>query len=69
MPDPTPRLDDLEVRLAHHERTVEDLSRVVAEQWARIDLLTRQVAALGERLRDMAERPGSPGEEPPPPHY
>ncbi|MFE1600329.1 SlyX family protein [Methylobacterium sp. ID0610] len=69
MAEPDTRLTDLEIRLAHQERTIDDLSRTVAEQWARVDLLTRQVAALNERLREMAERPTAPGEEPPPPHY
>ncbi|GJE01853.1 SlyX family protein [Methylobacterium isbiliense] len=73
MPDdpspPAPRLDEVEIRLTHQERTIEDLSRTVAEQWARIDLLTRQVAGLSERLREMVERPVSAAPEPPPPHY
>ncbi|MFH6784347.1 MULTISPECIES: SlyX family protein [Methylobacterium] len=68
--DPESRLDALETRIAHQDATIEDLNRIVTEQWSAIDLLTRHVAALRERVREMAERPtGAVGDEPPPPHY
>ncbi|MET7246376.1 SlyX family protein [Methylobacterium sp. EM32] len=68
-PDPDTRLDALEARIAHQDATIEDLNRIVTEQWSAIDALTRHVAALRERVREMAERPTEAGEEPPPPHY
>ncbi|AWN46854.1 SlyX protein [Methylobacterium terrae] len=67
--DDQSRLDALEARIAHQDATIEDLNRIVTEQWSAIDLLTRQVAALRERVREMAERPAEAGDEPPPPHY
>ncbi|KMO13808.1 protein SlyX [Methylobacterium indicum] len=67
--DPDTRLDALETRIAHQDATIEDLNRIVTEQWGAIDLLTRHVAALRERVREMAERPAATGDEPPPPHY
>ena len=69
MPDPESRLDALEARIAHQDATIDDLNRIVTEQWAAIDGLTRHVAALRERVREMAERPVSAAPEPPPPHY
>ncbi|WP_298953170.1 SlyX family protein [uncultured Methylobacterium sp.] len=69
MPEPDDRLDALEARIAHQDAAIEDLNRVVTQQWSAIDALTRHVAALRERLREMAERPAGGGEEPPPPHY
>ncbi len=68
-PDPESRLDALEARIAHQDATIEDLNRIVTEQWSAIDVLTRHLAALRERVREMAERPAEAGDEPPPPHY
>ncbi len=68
-PDSESRLDALETRIAHQDATIEDLNRIVTEQWSAIDLLTRHLAALRERVREMAERPAERGDEPPPPHY
>lgn len=64
------RLIDLESRLAHHERTAEELSSVVFEQGQAIDRLTIQVRRLKERillLESGTER--SPMDDRPPPHY
>ncbi|HEY4134740.1 MAG TPA: SlyX family protein, partial [Alphaproteobacteria bacterium] len=46
------RLIEIEHRLAHAERTAEDLSGIVAKQASQIDLLNRKVAALTQRLQD-----------------
>jgi SlyX protein len=67
--DPEARLDALETRIAHQDATIEDLNRTVTDQWTAIDALTRHVAALRERVREMAERPAAAGDEAPPPHY
>ncbi len=61
------RIEDLQVRLAHHEKMLADLNEIVTSQWSRIDLLERQVRALLEDLRNIA--PQREGDEPPPPHY
>ncbi len=65
--DPT---QDLEERIAHLTRTVEDLSDVVTRQGREIDRLTRIAAMLAER---EAEREAGLGEEPGanvrPPHW
>lgn len=64
------RVIALEMRLAHHERLAEEVSDVLAEQANVIDLLTRQVRALRERLREVEAGPmTSPQDERPPPHY
>lgn len=67
--DPTERLDTIEIRLAEQEATVEDLNRIVTEQWQQIDRLTRLVAALREQVEEAAARSAQRGPEPPPPHY
>lgn len=61
------RIEDLEVRVAHHEKTIADLNEIVTRQWRKIDLVERQLSALREEMRNSA--PQRDGEEPPPPHY
>lgn len=64
------RIDELETRLAHHERTVEELSGVVARQADEIDALRERVHRLTERLQTLEEvSPRPPGDDTPPPHY
>ena len=62
------RIDALETRLTFQDETIETLNKTITEQWLKIDALTRQVAALGERLRE-AEAAASDGSSEPPPHY
>jgi SlyX protein len=62
------RVDVLEARLAFQEVTIETLNQTITEQWLKIDALTRQLAALGERLREAEARASSAANEPPP-HY
>jgi SlyX protein len=62
------RIDGLESRLMFQDETIEALNKTITEQWLKIDALTRQVAALGERLLEAeAGAPGASHE--PPPHY
>jgi SlyX protein len=62
------RIDLLETRLAFQDETIETLNKTITEQWLKIDALTRQLEALGERLQEAESRvPGAANE--PPPHY
>jgi SlyX protein len=62
------RVDALETRLTFQDETVETLNQTITAQWLKIDALTRQVAALSERLEQAeAQAPGASNE--PPPHY
>ncbi len=63
----TDRIDALEVRIAHQDRTIAELNEVVTEQWRLIDGLSRTVARLIEEIRAL--EPRREGPEPPPPHY
>lgn len=64
------RIDDLEIRLAHQDKVIEELSATVTDQWKAIDLLKRKLERLTDRV-GSGEGQGAtaPGEEPPPPHY
>ena len=64
------RLEALEVRIAYQDCTIEDLNGAVTAQWKQLDDLTKQVARMAERLRNVEENTPPSGEpEPPPPHY
>ena len=52
--DLSERIEALEVRLAYQDETIETLNQTVTAQWKQIDALTRQLAALSERLEHAA---------------
>ncbi len=64
------RTDELEIRISHHERMIEDLNTTITSQWKELDRLRRDVERLSDRLAsaEVAIGPDS-GEEPPPPHW
>jgi SlyX protein len=62
------RIDVLEMRLTFQDETIEALNKTITAQWLKIDALTRQVADLGQRLREAETRAPSATNEPPP-HY
>ncbi|MGC7434362.1 SlyX family protein, partial [Xanthomonas citri pv. citri] len=62
------RVDALEMRIAYQDDTIETLNQTITAQWKQIDVLTRKVAELGERLQEAeANAPGAANERPP--HY
>jgi SlyX protein len=62
------RIDVLETRVAFQDEAIETLNTTITAQWQQIDALTRQLAALGERVSEAeASAPGPTNE--PPPHY
>jgi len=62
------RIDTLESRLMFQDETIETLNKTITDQWLKIDVLTRQVIALGQRLQE-AEAHAPDNLEQPPPHY
>jgi SlyX protein len=62
------RIDALEARAMFQDDAIETLNKAITEQWRTIEALTRQLAALSERLRETeTQAPGVADE--PPPHY
>ena len=62
------RIDALEAKLMFQEDTIEVLNQTITMQWQQIDTLKRQIADLGERLREAeAGAPRTANERPP--HY
>ena len=62
------RVDALEARIAYQDDTIETLNVTITAQWKQIDALTRQLAALNDRLQEAeTQAPGPVNERPP--HY
>ena len=62
------RIDALETRIAYQDDTIETLNQTITAQWKQIDMLTRQLAQLSERLQEAeTNAPGAGNERPP--HY
>jgi uncharacterized coiled-coil protein SlyX len=62
------RIDALEARIAYQDDTIETLNETITQQWKQIDALTRQIAALNDRLQEAESRSPGPANERPP-HY
>ena len=62
------RIDRLEVRLMFQDDTIETLNQTITAQWREIEVLTRQLASISERLKEAEAKAPAPGNEPPP-HY
>ena len=64
------RIEALEIQIAHQDATVEALNQVITSQWKQIDILTRQMPRLTDRIAAAEQSiPSTPGNELPPPHY
>jgi len=62
------RIDALEARAMYQDDTIEQLNATITAQWKQIDALTRQLAALSERLQQAEANAPEPANERPP-HY
>ena len=62
-----PRLDDLEIRIAHQDKTIADLNEMITAQWKKIEMLERQLRRLDEEVQalDTGDVPANQK----PPHY
>lgn len=63
------RVEDIEVRMAYLEQTVEELNQVVIKQQDRIDLLVAELMRTKQQVESGAEFVRPQSEETPPPHY
>jgi SlyX protein len=64
------RLDELEIRIAHQDQTIEDLNAAITAQWKLIERLEARVARLSERVTDSEQSAGEAAPvDRPPPHY
>jgi SlyX protein len=63
------RIARLEMIVAEQERTIEDLSGQVAEQWTVVEKLRRKLDLLTERFLAVEEQSGSDVPVTRPPHW
>jgi len=70
MPAMESRLEDLEIRIAHQDMALEELTRTTLAQQQRINELAAQVDYLKSLLKELTPSAVAPrSEESPPPHY
>lgn len=69
MTTPADRLTTLEIRAAEQERTIEELSGQLAEQWKVIDRLQKKLDALAERFLALEEQAAPDVPVTKPPHW
>jgi SlyX protein len=69
MTAPADRLTTLEIRAAEQERTIEELSGQIAEQWKVIERLQKKLDALTDRFLALEEQAAPPIEAGKPPHW
>jgi SlyX protein len=72
MPEPprdAHRLTELEIALAHAERTIEELSEIVRAQVVRIEALERRWTLLATRVAAAEEGAEPATVDRPPPHW
>lgn len=67
MSTPDQRIDELEMRIAHQEKTISDLNDVITAQWKRIERLERQLQRLDEEVQSLDSREAPANQKPP--HY
>ena len=63
------RLTTLEIRAAEQEKTIEELSGQIAEQWKVIERMERKLAALTDRFLALEEQAGPEVPITKPPHW
>jgi len=69
MNTPADRLTTLEIRAAEQEKTIEELSGQIAEQWKVIERMERKLGALTDRFLELEEQTASDVPVTKPPHW
>ena len=67
--DQPERLTRLEILVTEHEKTIEELSGQIAEQWKVIEGMRRKLDALTDRFLVLEEQTASDIPVTKPPHY
>lgn len=67
--DHSDRIEALEIRAAHQEKTIDELNTVIADQWRELDRLKRLIARIDDQIAAVEHLARTGAKEPPPPHY
>jgi uncharacterized coiled-coil protein SlyX len=68
MTDAYEKVVELQIKISNIEKSLDELSDMVAQQWRIIDGQKQMIASLERQLEGKQDREGSDS-EPPPPHY
>ena len=68
MTNQSKKIVELEIKISDIEKTLDELSDMVAEQWQVIDGQRQKIFFLESQLEVKQDKEGSDS-EPPPPHY
>ena len=68
MTDAYEKVVELQIKISNIEKSLDELSDMVAKQWRIIDGQKQMIASLESQLEGKQDREGSDS-EPPPPHY
>ena len=68
MTDAYEKVVELQIKISNIEKSLDELSDMVAQQWRIIDGKKQMIASLESQLEGKQDREGSDS-EPPPPHY
>ena len=68
MTDGYEKVVELEMKISNIEKSLDELSDMVAKQWRIIDGQKQMITSLESQLEGKQDREGSDS-EPPPPHY
>jgi SlyX protein len=64
------RIDDLEIHIAHQDRTIEELNDVSIRQWVEIKKMNARFDHLNKKFNELDQAMETPpGEDALPPHY
>lgn len=69
MTTPGERLTTLEIRAAEQEKTIEELSGQIVEQWKEIERLQKTLEALATRFMALEEQTAPDASVTRPPHW
>ncbi|MHA6687843.1 SlyX family protein [Mesorhizobium sp. A556] len=69
MTDTPDRLTTLEIRTAEQEKTIDELSGQIAEQWKVIERMQRKLGSLTERFLELEEQSAPDVPITKPPHW
>ncbi len=63
------RFEDIEIRMAYLESTVEQLNQVVIKQQDQVDLLILEIQRMKQEQQQGGDLVRDQSDETPPPHY
>lgn len=67
MSDISNRLEELETRVAHQDKTIAELNDVITAQWRKLEAIEFQLRRLGEEMQSMDAGDAPVNQKPP--HY